>query len=111
MATLNLRRSEVMDYPVMGPLPVGYVSPWRMNVGDRFILITSDSFNGPFSYHFSATIPETNMSFEPRVEGWLGETCGTNRRAYGWWVITEINEAEDSVVIERLNPDTAGQSS
>ena len=61
-------------------------------VGHEFYMVdmTFNNYGGETRLEAFNEPQRTNMSHEPRVEGWLGETDNINKQALGKWRIVEV---------------------
>ena len=65
------------------------------NVGDVGFLIesTNNGYGGSVTTHYMQEEPgRTNMSHEPRLHGWLGETNNISKHAKGMARVTRVSK-------------------
>lgn len=63
-----------------------------------FVSRTLDTSSGREFYEARLTPWKTNVSHEPKVHGWLGETNNKSRTAVGKGVVTAIDPDRDDVI-------------
>lgn len=53
---------------------------------------------------FTPRVPRTNVSGEPKLKGWLGETNNISRTALGVVRVTRLTADGDRVLVRRATP-------